>query len=271
MDALEGRLFFAAGPTIAAPHSTVDGATLGEWSARWHQWALSFPNSQSPVTDTTGKNADLGQSGPVYFLAGTFLGGEPTVRTQVRIPAGKDIFFPIGNVFWVQLPEDPPTTIQERRDILNDFLTSSNEGITVSIDGTAVANPLQYHEVDPFTNGFNVTLPDENVFRLFGATAEQAPAGNYPGSVADGYYLMLTNVPNGNHTLRWSAPGLGQDITYQFQVVGRPARSVDTRDRASITINDATQGIHDMNEALFGDERFDGPFASVGEPTEVLV
>jgi hypothetical protein len=253
-DALERRVLFAAGPTIAAPGSTVSGATLGEWAARYQQWACSFPNSESPVTDTSGQYADLGQDGPTYFLAGTWLGGEPVSRKQVHVPSGANIFFPIANVFWVQLPEDPPTTVAERRGILDDFLDSSNQDIAVTIDGEPVANPLHYREVDPFTNtGFDITLPADNVFVLFGATPAQAPAGTYPGSVVDGYYLMLTDMPNGNHTLHWSAPGLGQDITYQIQVVGEPLRA-----------DSSTQGI-------FGDDRIGDNGQAMDEPIELLV
>ena len=52
--------------------------------------------------DTTGEFASLGQSGPVWFLAGTF--GSTVTRT-VTIPAGKTLFFPILNTIWINIPE----------------------------------------------------------------------------------------------------------------------------------------------------------------------
>jgi hypothetical protein len=47
------------------------GNTWGEWSARWVQWALSIPAATNPILDPDGENCELGQSGSVWFLAGT--------------------------------------------------------------------------------------------------------------------------------------------------------------------------------------------------------
>ncbi len=65
-------------------------------SGHWWQWALSIPAAINPITDATGEFAAVGQSGPVWYLAGNF--GGTTVRT-VTVPADKALFFPILNYF----------------------------------------------------------------------------------------------------------------------------------------------------------------------------
>src|SRR6478609_9348552 len=50
------------------------GSTYGEWTAKWWQWALSIPKDINPGGDTSGKYCALKQSGPVWYLSGTFGG-----------------------------------------------------------------------------------------------------------------------------------------------------------------------------------------------------
>jgi len=89
---------------IAPPQSSPYGQTYGEWSGAWWRWAYSFPagEDQNPVQDPTGALAGLGQSGPVWFLAGSF--GQTITRTAT-VPAGKALFFPIINTAWINIPE----------------------------------------------------------------------------------------------------------------------------------------------------------------------
>jgi len=70
------------------------GLSYGDWTVKWWQWTISIPKDINPGGDTTGKNCDLKQSGPVWFLTGTF-GGSAT-RT-CAIPAGKAIMLPLIN------------------------------------------------------------------------------------------------------------------------------------------------------------------------------
>src|SRR5690349_1562093 len=71
------------------------GASYGEWSARWWEWALSIPAAQNPVLEQNGANCGIGQVGNVWFLAGSF-SGNPVTRA-CTLPAGKPIFFPLIN------------------------------------------------------------------------------------------------------------------------------------------------------------------------------
>src|SRR5690348_896589 len=91
-------------PGVIPPNAAPHGKTYGEWSAAWSKWAYEAPDGKNPVLDTTGANCAVGQSGHVWFLAGTFFVGPqtgPAVRT-CTIPPGQMLFFPIGNGFCVE-------------------------------------------------------------------------------------------------------------------------------------------------------------------------
>ena len=81
-------------PGVFPPQSNPYGSSIPEWTTEWWRWALSIPLDQSPILDTTGAFSDVGQSGPVYNLAGTFGG---FVTRSCTIPNGKAILFPIVN------------------------------------------------------------------------------------------------------------------------------------------------------------------------------
>ena len=73
-------------PSVYPVNSKPHGLSYGDWTAKWWQWAVSIPKDINPGADMTGKNCVLKQSGPVWFLAGTF--GGPATRT-CTIPGWK--------------------------------------------------------------------------------------------------------------------------------------------------------------------------------------
>jgi hypothetical protein len=62
-------------PGVLPPGSHPYGASYDEWSERWWKWVLSIPAASNPLLDPTGQFATVGQSGPVWFLAGNIGGG----------------------------------------------------------------------------------------------------------------------------------------------------------------------------------------------------
>jgi hypothetical protein len=64
-----------AGAALAPSNALADaepqilGKTIGEWSAKWWQWALAFPASTNPMING---DCEQGQQGPVWFLAGVW-------------------------------------------------------------------------------------------------------------------------------------------------------------------------------------------------------
>src|SRR6187200_1961466 len=61
-----------ANPAVAPVKSQPNGHSYGEWSAAWWQWAEATPTSVNPVLDRTGAQCAQGQTGHVWFLAGSF-------------------------------------------------------------------------------------------------------------------------------------------------------------------------------------------------------
>lgn len=207
---------------IFPPQSAPYGKTYGEWSAAWWRWASSIPAAGNPVVDQTGANAAVGQSGPVWFLAGN-LGGS-TVRT-LNVPAGTSLFVPLFNTAYLGFPCDardlPGCEIDQALEQANDvttlvsFISPFMDGVTLAceIDGVPVQNLAAYRVRS--SAHYALTLPDENIFGL--------PAGPYHPCVDTGYYLMLSPLKSGQHTLRFAAATADEsfalDVTYHLTVL----------------------------------------------------
>jgi hypothetical protein len=194
-------------PGIAPPGSHPYGKSYSEWAAAWWQWALSFPTAVNPLLDTTGQFAGLGQSGPVFFLAGDFGG---SVERTCTVPAGKALLFPLLNEFYLGFPCDarnlPGCEVDQALEQANDiatllsFISAPLNGAALSceIDEHALKDLQRYREQSSAI--FSVTLPEDNVFSSFGI-----PAGPYHPCVDTGYYLMVAPLTPGSHKIHFTS------------------------------------------------------------------
>jgi hypothetical protein len=192
--------------------------SYGQWSGAWWQWNFSFTADMNPVSDPTGELAGLGQSGPVWFLAGNF--GGTTVRTAT-VPAGKGLFFPIIDTIWINIPElgDNPWS-DEQREFARAFIAPFVDNafnLSCTIDGVAVQDIESYRAVTPDGSEYPITFPENNVWGI--------PAGTYGPSVDDGVYLMLAPLRPGAHTIHITSASQGSvlgdfalDVTYHLTV-----------------------------------------------------
>lgn len=197
-----------AGPAVAqsteawafAPGETVAGQTQAEWSRAWWQWAGSFDRSASPVADRTGELCDRKQSGPVWFLAGTY-GTRRTERT-CTIPRGRILFFPLIN-YVVMRPADRQVScmaVMSSAASMTDRVSS----LIVDLDGKRLSGLEGFRQA---TTCFDM-----------GALADpKIPV--FP-SAANGYYVMLKPLPPGTHTLNFGGvlPDMVQAVTYTLKV-----------------------------------------------------
>ena len=210
----------AGNPGIAPPQSSSHGLTCGQWAAKWWQWALSIPADQNPVADPTGQFAGVGQSGPVWFLAGSF-GGD--VDRTVVIPAGKSIFMPVynwifGSSVWDCDPTNPgvPCDVPTLRQKAAESTTSALV-VEAWIDGVQVNNIRDYRGISP--QPFPIVIPEGNVLGN--------PAGTYCPQVADGYWLMLRPFATGTHTIAIHVipdPTVGSEFWVTTQLMIGPAK-----------------------------------------------
>ena len=201
---------------VLTPNSAPDGLTYGEWSAKWFKWAYEPPPASNPVLDTTGANCAVGQSGDVWFLAGTFFPpGPPAVVRNCTIPAGQKLFFPVGNGFCAG-DNFPKGFADERKCATKNAKTLS--GFSAELDGLSIHglhSELEANYYRALSPSYDLVLGADNIFG--------APAGTYSPGAGDGVYLMLVPLTPGPHSLHFHADitGGGQiDATYNLTVGG---------------------------------------------------
>jgi hypothetical protein len=179
------RLVF---PRDSSPY----GNTYGEWTAQWWQWLMSIPSATNPNLDTTGANCGVGQSGPVWFLAGTFGG---TYTRSCTLPAGKALLItPLtqldGNSVFDCEPSAPELCIINNLRALAAGSQDNPQALEVTIDGFAMRNLSAFRVQSPI---FPVTYPAGAVFGI--------PKGTYTLSNSEGYWLLVAPLSPGKHTV----------------------------------------------------------------------
>jgi hypothetical protein len=190
-----GSASCGADANLIPPKELVAGASQLEWSQRWWQWAFSFDRARSPVADRTGQFCASRQSGPVWFLAGTY-GTHRTERT-CHVPSGKVLFFPLVN--YVTFQGAQRRTCQA---LIGDAagLTNDPSALVLEIDGRRV-DGLQAH-------------------RLAGKDCFSLVPGEPADAAANGYYVALRPLRAGVHTVNFGGilPTLAQAVTYTLIV-----------------------------------------------------
>ena len=182
-------------PGILPINASAFGNTYGAWSALYWQWAFGQPAPCNPQQDATGACVSVGQSGNVWFLAGT--GGQSAER-NVTIPAGKALFFPIhqwifGASVYDCIPSVPlvPCDVPTLRAAAAGAVAAAST-VEAWIDGVPVVDVRDYRATSP--SSFSVTMVADDVI-------PGIPAGTYSPHVSDGYWLLLAPMSVGTHTV----------------------------------------------------------------------
>jgi hypothetical protein len=170
---------------VFQPDSQPFGLSYADWTAKWWQWAYSIPKDVNPSYDDTGRYCAEGQSGPVWFLTGTY--SHPVDR-YCTIPAGKAILFTILNseCSFAEFPD--LRTERELRQCAKQ-MQDSVVHLEASIDGIPLTGLEKYRIQSPL---FNFTIPENNILGLPPQTT---------GAVSDGNWVFLKPLPVGNHTI----------------------------------------------------------------------
>lgn len=256
MDTLEARTLLSApaklapeppapdAPALYAPHSTVRGKTLGEWSEAWWQWAYSYPVTNDPQTDNPWRQGVLdtaddpfevplgvGDVGNAYFLTGVMTpnytpqNGVNTAFREITIPTGTPVFFPILNAedSLVEAAHDG----QAVTDAAGLYAVLDSWGVTqdtppqmmdLTIDGKHLGTEqLIGHYEDSGPDGFIYQMPQDNILTLWGY-----PDGPYETlAVSRGWWVMTQPMSQGTHTLHFKGDnnGFQVDVTYTIHVI----------------------------------------------------
>lgn len=214
-------LFGIVGPSLAdypviPPCAKPYGRTYGAWSAAFWEWAFSLPVDYHPLMDTAPASA--GQSGPVWFIGGSFVSA--SVERYIDVPEGVALFFPIFNA--------ELSTVEAQ--YLGFPFKEKDIRITIGgwIDAAAVTEAYLDGALLPAFRAqsplFQIgRLPENNIMQLPNFVGSPVPAGVRGKAVSDGYYIMLAPPKIGAHTLYIHAeiPDFGMilDITYHMNVV----------------------------------------------------
>jgi hypothetical protein len=167
------------------PDSQPFGLSYTDWTAKWWQWAYSIPRDVNPAYDDTGKYCAQGQTGPVWFLTGTY--GHPVDR-YCTIPTGKAILFPILNSE-CSFAEFPNLKTEEQ---LRQCAKQMQDSV-VHLEATVNGVPLVGLEGNRIQSSlFNFTIPQNNILGLQPQTTQ---------AISDGNWVFLKPLPVGNHTI----------------------------------------------------------------------
>jgi len=219
----------AANSLVLDPTQPHYGNTDSEWGALWWKWVYELPQSLDdagmpncfiPFQDPTGANCPVGQSGDVFFLAGTT--GGTVVRDKCVVPSGKAIFFPIFN--FVDDNGGVPPAMQVSDSTLMGSVQTEMAGVEVSslsaeFDGVSISNLASF--ATQITQ-FSYTLPPEP--NTYTCEAETGVTGTVNPSYAAGYYVMLSPPSSGPHTLHFAGTSKNTvqadtiDVTYHLTV-----------------------------------------------------
>src|SRR5262245_55464757 len=175
--------------------SSAFGRTYAQWAELYWQWVLAQPTPSNPQLDATGAFAGDGQSGPVWFLAGTF---GNSVERSITLPSGKALFFAVQPwIFGAGTFDCEPTVPGVPCDLptLHAAAATATDGSSVveaSIDGVPVSGARGYRAADG--GSFSITVPADNPIGI--------PAGTYSPQVVDCYGLFLAPLTIGSHTIQ---------------------------------------------------------------------
>ncbi|MFL6449806.1 MAG: hypothetical protein ACJ746_19305 [Bryobacteraceae bacterium] len=213
----------SSNPGVHPPNSKPYGMTYGEWSARWWAWVLSIPASMNPNLDTTGADCSQGQSGHVWFLAGTF--GGPANRT-CTIPTGVSVLISIlttafgaglGDCLSPGWGNSGPCDVTALRAAAA-AQENNPQQLSLTVNGVPLRDLNAYRSPSP---EFAYTLPPDNVLAfLFNFPV---PKGTYFPAVADGYWVMFTPFSPGVHYI--DALGVQSDgftVHVSYTLIVRP-------------------------------------------------
>lgn len=192
----------ADNPSVVPVDAVVEGQGYAQWTAAWWQWARNA--DAPPYLDPDGSECGNGQSGPVWFLAGT--DGTFDAQRECNVPIGKYLLVSVINMY-MQSPlrlsksgkkEFPSCeSLKQQVALNNDHLASA----VVLLDGVQVKDVSSYR-----VRTESCFVPDP--------AAEVESGFHAPIAASDGYWLLIPPLPAGRHTLAVGANYAAPDGDY---------------------------------------------------------
>ena len=149
-------------------------------------------------------------------MGGTGVSGTYVRECEHSVPVGKQMFFPIVNANWANAPGEEDTTVEEKRMILDWFLSEYDEVI-----------PLEACNINAMLDGEPVIFSGTPIQRVqsppFEYTYEGDPA-SVPDTeaVSDGFWVLTPKLNRGEHTIQFTGglcdSSTGASIGFDFDV-----------------------------------------------------
>jgi hypothetical protein len=179
-----------AQPEILPPESQPFGKSYSEWVAAFWKWLMEYPLPGNPALEQPNPfDLSVRQSGQVWFWAAPDFG-----ERVATLPVGKALFLTLRDVECSSLePEDSGFhgDTEAEQQACAKFWADHIVEVFCVIDGVAVENLQAYRFSSP---QISFTAPTPWIF------GETGGAGT---SAGDGYFLMLTPLPKGQHTIHY--------------------------------------------------------------------
>ena len=211
-------------PGVAPAKSSPYGMTYSQWGAAFWKWSLGMPaNDTHPGLDpgSVTNCGEQSQSGPVWFLAGTYATFTDLESGDVIGNAERSCTIPAGKALFVTPMTVECSTVEGNGASENDLAACADgymaqaHDLFVAVDGISIDDLTRYRFVSAFDT---FTLPQPNILGM----AEPQP--NPSPFVADGFYTMVLPLGEGEHEVRFAGhlgTGPGEfrtDVLYRVTV-----------------------------------------------------
>ena len=217
----------------AAANTNPQGGPYGVLGAGWWQWVFSLPvhdasnNVSHPLLTTGAVDCSIGQSGPVWFLAGNITGGATT--RSCTVPHAVALFFPMLNSWCDNTGFDAPSklTLPQLRSCAAFSADPLPGSLHASVDGIDIPVSASNRGLAEF----EYTLPNtDNFLQFLGAQVPGPgwPFGNTPfgtdvaPAISDGNWALIGPLSQGAHTIKFGGTalngGFSLDIIYSLTV-----------------------------------------------------
>ncbi len=202
----------------------LNGRTYKQWAAAWWKRGLELPMTNSsgaihPWKDSAQFDVTESQTADVWFLGAPF----GKIRRNCLIPSGKSLFF---QLFGVESSSVEPApfhgAMADDQAAIARYWADHVVDVFCEIDGIPLSNLAAYRVQSP---QISITTPTPWI---------QGETGGQGTSSGDGYFIFLSPLAPGEHTLHYGGTvrltkaqdpidlSEGIDMTYNITVTGAP-------------------------------------------------
>lgn len=195
------------------------GLTYGQWTVKWWDWIMPFPDAESPLKDETGAQWKKNQpSSDVWFLIGDFAEDPKKKRRYTRVindmDSGRSVLIPVLNCMATFLEYGgEPWNLETHEDLLNHVAVDVSSVVKKDL----FINGKRYHPVrvssDPKIT--KTTIIENNAFGIknFGIT----------DAASEGYWAFIKTINKGHYTIRFEGScengSLCAGASYEIDVI----------------------------------------------------